>query len=97
MNDTRLSISTILLQRIGRAEHNKTLLIVSIVFIKSKYDFSNNIVYVRNSSFYDYKTFLKSSDSMQVAKITSIFYENNFQNKIGKTPTLYHNLDMAVL
>ncbi len=85
------------LQRIGRAGHNKTLLRVSIVFIKSKHVLPDDIAPVRDSPFRDYRTAIGPHDRAQAAKIISTFYENNFQNKKVKTPTPYHALDPAVL
>lgn len=86
-----------LLQQIGRAKRDKTLLTVSIIFIESKYIFLDDIASVKDSLFGNYKTTLGPNDSAQAAKITSTFHKNNFQNKKVKTPTLYHTLDPAVL
>ncbi len=86
-----------LLQRIDRARRDKTLLIVSTVFIESKHVLPDDIMSVRDSPFHDYRTAIEPYDKTQAAKIISTFYENNFQNKKIKTPTQYHALYPAVL
>ena len=90
-------IFTALSQWIGSARRNKILLIVSIVFIESKYVLLDNITLMRDSPFRDYKIAIGPHDRTQAAKILSTFYENNFQNKKVKTPTPYHALNLAVL
>ncbi len=52
---------------------------------------------VKDSPFRNNKTAIGPYDRIQVAKIISTFYENNFQNKKVKTSTPYHALDLAVL
>lgn len=54
-------------------------------------------MFVKDSLFHDYTTAIEPYDSMQVTKIISTFYKNNFQNKKVKTPTAYHALDLAIL
>ena len=68
-----------LLQRIGRAGHNKTLLTIAIVFIDFRYILPDDIANVKESLFHDYKTALESNNNMQTAKIISTFHENNFK------------------
>ena len=65
--------------------------------MKSKYIFPDDIALVRNSPFRNYKTAIRPHNKTQAAKIISIFYKNNFQNKKIKTLTLYHALDLVVL
>ncbi len=86
-----------LFQWIGKAGYDKTLLTIFIIFIESKHILPDDIALVKDSPFRDYRTAIRPNDKVQTAKIISTFYENNFQNKIVKTPTPYHALDPAVL
>ncbi len=86
-----------LLQQIGKARRDKTLLTVSIIFIESKHVLLDDILTVRYSPFHDYRTTIWPHDRTQAAKLISTFYENNFQNKKVRNPTPYHALDPAVL
>lgn len=70
-------VFAILLQQIGKVGREKTLLVIYIVFIESKYVFLDNITNTRNCKYCEYKTTFGHNNSMQVIKITSSFYKNN--------------------
>lgn len=65
-------------QQIDKVKYDKILSTISIIFIKSKYILPDNIPYVENRLFYDYKTAFGPNNSVQVTKVTLIFYRNNF-------------------
>lgn len=67
-----------LLHWIGKTRRDKTLLIVFILFIDSKYVFLDDIASMSDSPFSDYKTAIEPHDRVQAAKIISTLYKNNF-------------------
>lgn len=68
-----------------------------MVFIKSKHVLPDNIAFVKDSLFYNYKIAFRLNDNMQAVKIISNFYENNFQNKKVKISTPYYALNPDIL
>ena len=86
-----------LLQQIGQAGRDKTLLTVAIMFIESKHFLPEDIASDKNNTFCVYTMAIGPRDAQLAEEIISTFYKNNYQVKKKKMPTPYYTVDSAIL
>ena len=87
----------VLLQKISRAGHDKTLPAVIIIFVESKHFLQDNIFLDTDSLFCDFTTAIGTQDSERMKAIILTLYDNNYQTKKSKAPTPYHAVEPRIL